>query len=292
MGLLKKAKTQFFAQFPFFMAVPALLWQFLFFYIPLCFIIWFSFLKNPDIAGAGFSLQHYADLAQSLYVIIILKSFALAFCTAVLCLLFGYPVAYYIGIKKRSWKTLFLSFLILPFWTNLLVHVYAWYFILDRDGLLNAALLKLGIISHPLVILNTVPAIILVMFYCYLPFMILPLLSTLEKFNLDLIEASRDLGANQWQTFYKIVLPLSYPGIQTGFLLVFVPSFAEFVIPLLMGGDKNMYVGGLISFYFLIIRNWARGAAFTVVSSIILILMCISLVTYFKKRVQPHKRKI
>lgn len=167
-------------------------------------------------------------------------------------------------------KNIFLFFIILPFWTNLLVLTYAWFFILDRDGLFNLLLLKMGIIQEPFTLINNYFSIILVMFYCYLPFMIMPLFSVLEKFDLSLLEASKDLGANQWQTFLNVIIPITLPGIQAGFLLVFVPAFAEFVIPLLVGGDKFMFVGTLISHYFLIGQNKFIGSAFTVFSSCIL----------------------
>ena len=148
----------------------------------------------------------------------------------------------------------------------------------------------MGLINSPLKILNSMVAVILVMFYCYLPFMILPLFSSIEKFDLSLIEASLDLGASIKQTFLKIIFPLTLPGVRTGFFLVFVPAFGEFVIPMLLGGDKNMFVGSVISHYFLVTYDHATGSAFTVLSSIVLILSSISISWFFIRQFQTIKR--
>lgn len=266
----------------FFKAVPALVWQCLFFGIPLTLLLVSSFMK--DALSWQFTLQHYEGFLDPVYRTILLRSFCIAFFTALLCLLIGYPLTYYIALKKRKWKIFFLFFLTLPFVINLLVLTYAWSFVLDKDGLLNGLLLKLGIISEPLLMLNSFFAIMLVMFYCYLPFMIMPLFTSLEKFDLTLIEASHDLGANQWQTFFKIILPLTLPAIQTGFFLVFVPAFGEFVIPLLMGGDKFMFVGTLISHFFLIGQDRFTGAAFTLLGSSILCALVLFFMWLFSKK--------
>lgn len=272
----------------FFKAVPALLWQFLFFYIPLLFVIVLSF---TDATTTGFTLKNYVLLLNSVYSSIIFRSLILAFLTATLCLIIGYPLAYFIALKKRSLKNVFLFFIILPFWTNLLVLTYAWFFILDRDGLLNSLLMNIGLITEPLALINNFFAIMIVMFYCYLPFMIMPLFSVLEKFDLNLIEASKDLGANQWQTLWNVIIPITMPGIKAGFLLVFVPAFGEFVIPLLVGGDKYMFVGTLISHYFLIGQNKFAGSAFTVLSSCVLFIV-VFFVNIFVQKLFPSQRQI
>ena len=270
----------------FFKSVPALLWQFLFFYIPLVFVVLISFTSESALV----TLLNYADLFQKAYGYILIRSFLVAFFTAFFCFLVGYPLAYFIALKKREWKNIFLFFLMLPFWTNLLVLTYAWFFILDKDGLLNTLLLKIGIIGEPLSLINNFFAIMLIMFYCYLPFMIMPLFSVLEKFDVSCIEASKDLGANSWQTFWHVIFPITLPGIKAGFLLVFVPAFGEFVIPLLVGGDKYMFVGSLISHYFLIGQNKFMGAAFTVLSSIILFVF-IGLANIFLRKFTHHEKE-
>jgi len=193
---------------------------------------------------------------------------------ALLSLLLAYPVAYYLALKVgRRWKNLLLFLLTLPFWTNFLIQVYSWVFVLDHNGLLNSLLLKLGIINEPLHMVNNVYAIFLVMVHYYLPFMIMPLYSILEKIQHDVLEASMDLGATHWQTFKRITVPLSASGIKTGLLLVFVPAFGDFVIPSLIGGAHYMFAGTLISHYFLVVRDNQLGSAFTVISGLVLI-MC------------------
>ena len=278
-GILKKIFDQ---DFHFFMSIPALMWQVLFFYIPLMFVIAISFIKTTERALA-FTLENYHSLLNPIYFIIIARSFFLAFVTASLCLLCAYPIAYFIVFKMKRFKNSMLFFLILPFWISLLIQVYAWFFVLEKYGIINRLLIFMGVINEPLPLLNTPFAIYLVMIYCYLPFMILPLYTILEKMDRRLIEASLDLGANQEQTFTRVTLPLSLSGIQTGFFLVFVPSFGEFVIPGLMGGGKQYYVGSLILHYFLIARQPFLGAAFTCLSGAFLGLVVYIVYWCFKK---------
>jgi len=278
---MKKHLTQ--QEIFFFKAVPAFVWQLVFFGIPLAFLIVLSFVKDfsHPFSFDNFTFDHYREIVSSDYMRIIARSLFIAFFTAVLCLVVGYPLTYYIALKKRKWKNIFLFFLVLPFVTNLLVLTYAWSFVLDKDGLLNRLLIALGVIHEPLLMLNSFFAIMIVMFYCYLPFMIMPLFTSLEKFDVTLVEASQDLGATQFQTFYKIILPLTWPAIQTGILLVFVPAFGEFVIPLLMGGDKYMFVGTAISHFFLIGQNRPLGAAFTLASSAFLCCIVLFFLWFF-----------
>lgn len=278
----------------FFKAVPAFVWQFVFFGIPLLFLVVLSFIKDfsQPVSFDNLTFDHYYQILASEYVHIIARSLCVAFFTALFCLLVGYPLTYYIALKKRKWKNFFLFFLVLPFVTNLLVLTYAWSFVLDKDGLLNRILLMLNLIHEPILMLNSFFAIMIVMFYCYLPFMIMPLFTSLEKFDLTLVEASQDLGATHLQTFFKIILPLTRPAIQTGILLVFVPAFGEFVIPLLMGGDKYMFVGTAISHFFLIGQDRPLGAAFTLGSSIILCCLVLIFLRFFSHKEIDHQRKI
>lgn len=283
MTFYTKIKQQFIQESFFFKAVPALVWQFLFFYTPLVLLCILSFMQEGG-SWLSFSFEHYRALFHYDYLRIIARSFFVALSTALLCFLVGYPLAYYIALKKRAWKNFFLFFLVLPFVTNLLVLTYAWSFMLDKDGFLNRMLLSCGVIQEPILMLNSFFAIMLVMFYCYLPFMIMPLFTSLEKFDVTLIEASQDLGANQRQTFFKIIFPLTSQAIKTGFLLVFVPAFGEFVIPLLMGGDKFMFVGSAISHFFFIGQDKHVGAAFTLLASFVLCCLILSFMLVFFKR--------
>ena len=242
-------------------------------YVPFVFIIFVSFLKDIDYSvWANFSLQNYSQLFSSVYFIIWGRSLALASVTAVLCLAIAYPIAYFLVFRVARLRNILLFLLVLPFWANFLVQVYAWFFVLERGGILNSALLKIGIISEPLRILNTQFSVYLVMLFCFLPFMVMPIYSSMEGINKSVFEASFDLGANRWQTLTRVVMPLSSSGIRTGFFLVFIPSFGEFVVPLLLGGGKNMYAGSLISFLFLETKSIEWGAAFTCLSGIVLII--------------------
>lgn len=254
-------------EIPFFLSVPALVWQLLFFYIPTLLVIAVSFVKRT---GLGFTLDHYAYFLDFSFIWIIVRSLGLALATSCMCLLVAYPVCYYLAVRVRRFQNVFLFFLILPFWTSLLVQVYSWFFVLDRYGLINTILQKLGFIQEPLPLLNNLFAVYVVMVYCYLPFMIMPLYAQLEKLNRRLLEASADLGATAWQTFWRVTVPLSLPGIKTGFFLVFVPSFGELVVPTLLGGGKHFFVGSLIAHYFLSAREPHSGAAFTVLSGLVL----------------------
>jgi spermidine/putrescine transport system permease protein len=245
-----------------------------FFYIPFFFLIVTSFIKHDAATESfRFTLEHYRTLCNSIYLKIIFRSFFLASTTVVICLLIAYPVAYYLAVKVKRWKSFCFALLVLPFWTNFLLLVYAWYFLLENDGLVNSLLLWAGFITEPIAMMNTKIAVHCGMFYCYLPFMILPLYSAFERLDLKLLEASSDLGATDLQTFFKITVPLTLSGIQTGALLVFIPSFGDFVVPALLGGDKDLYIGSVITHYFLTVRNVAMGSAFTCLATVLLVLM-------------------
>lgn len=294
-GVIKTMKKKLIAAFkqelPFFLYLPALMWQLIFFYLPILFIVYMSFTYMGSAFLSGFTFAHYTELLSSTFLLIILRSLFLALCTSILCLLIGYPVAYYLACKAERRKNILLFFLILPFWTNMLIQVYAWFAVLEHQGFLNMLFLKIGLITQPLTLLNNRIAVYLVMTYYYLPFMILPIYAVLEKIEKSYIEASRDLGATQTQTFLRVILPLSMSGVMTGFFLVFVPAFGEFVIPGLMGGNKYMYVGSLISYYYLIIHNEPLGAACTVISSIILIAAVLLIYTVFTQYFM-HRRRL
>jgi len=252
-------KSAFIREVSLIFSVPAVLWQILFFYLPLFILIYTSFF------------QSYLIFFNIMFVRVIVRSLVLAGGSAALCLLLAYPVAYFLALKVERGKNILLFLLTLPFWTNFLIQIFAWFFLLDRNGIINILLKKINLITEPLYLLNNQFSIFLVMVYCYLPFMIMPLYSILNKMDIALLEASMDLGATRWQTFKRVTLPLSITGIKTGVLLVFVPAFGEFVIPALVGGSKYMLVGSLITYYFLVVRDSKLGAAFTVVSGLTLL---------------------
>ncbi len=274
----------------FFLASPALLWQVLFFYVPIVFIVVVSILKRLDFSFLNnITLAHYSSLLNPMYYKILFRSVRLAFFNSLFCFFIAYPVAYFLAFRVRHLRSLLLFLLTLPFWANFLVQVYAWFAVLERGGFLNTVLLRIGIISEPLHILNTPFAIYLVMLFCYLPFMIMPIYSSLEKIDKDVFEASFDLGATTWQTLRKVIMPLSSSGIRTGFFLVFIPSFGEFVVPALLGGGKQMYFGSLISYFFLETRNVSLGAAFTCLGGSVLIVSVILLYFVLKKVFGPDR---
>lgn len=265
---MKRAKHLFSYELPFFSSLPAIVWQLIFMVVPLFIILYYSVADTG--ARFGLSLVHYKALFESSIFKIIGRSLLLAFLTATIGLLCAYPVAYFIALRARRFKNAMIFLLTLPFWVNFLVQIYAWYFLLERNGLINMLLLKVGLIEEPLLLSNSLFAIFIVMLNCYLPFIIMPIYSILEKIDVRLLEASADLGATPWQTFWRITVPYSMPGVKTGLLLVLIPAFGEFVIPALVGGSKYMLVGSLISYYFLAARNNYAGAAFTCLSAVTL----------------------
>lgn len=260
------------SELPFSIGIPALVWQVLFFYIPLFFIVISSILKISQSGSIiGVTFEKLIVFITPTYLSVILSSILLALGNALICLLIAYPIAYFLAFTGRRFKNFFLFLLILPFWTNFLLHVYAWFFVLEKDGIVNTLLLRFGVIYEPLHLLNSLFAILVMMVYYYLPFMVLPIYSSLERLDYRLIEASLDLGASWSQTFKRIMLPLTMRGVRSGFFLVYIPSFGEFAIPELMGGDKQMFVGSVVSQYILGESTGSLGAAFTVVSCLALL---------------------
>ena len=266
------------SELPFSIGAPAMIWQVLFFYLPLAILLVSSLAKfsEADIFE-GFTFEKISFFLRPLYLKVILSSFMLALGNAILCLLIAYPLAYFLAFTGKRYKNFFLFLLIVPFWTNFLLHVYAWFFVLEKDGFLNNILRGMGLIHDPILMLNTPFAIMIMMVYYYLPFMVLPIYSSLERFDYRLIEASLDLGATWMQTFRRIILPLTLGGVRSGVFLVFIPSFGEFAIPELMGGDKIMFVGSVVSHFILGEQTGSLGAAFTVVASIFLLIFAIAL---------------
>jgi spermidine/putrescine transport system permease protein len=267
----------------FILTVPAVLWEVLFLYIPLVLVVLISIQRSIDSSLFDVTLAHYAALFNAPYFHIIARSAIVALGVTCICLFLAYPVAYFLALRVSSrWKNALLFLLTLPFWTNFLIQIYSWVFVLDNNGLINTFLLKTGIIQEPLHLVNNMGAIFLVMVYYYLPFMMMPLYSILEKIQHEVLEASMDLGATHWQTFRRITIPLSMSGIKTGVFLVFVPAFGEFAIPSIIGGGQQMFVGSLISHYFLVARDNQLGAAFTILSGLIL-LVCALLFNWWCK---------
>ncbi len=216
-------------------------------------------------------LSSYAYLfTNPLYVRSYLYSLQVAAICTVLCLLIGYPMAYAIA-RAGAWRNVLLMLIVLPFWTSFLLRVYAWIGLLQNNGLINHVLLALGVISHPIVMLQTDFSLYVGIVYSYLPFMILPLYANLEKHDPALLEAASDLGARPFAAFRRITLPQSLPGIAAGSLLVFIPAVGEYVIPTLLGRTDQIMIGRVLSNEFFENRNWPLASAVAVVVLLMLV---------------------
>jgi putrescine transport system permease protein len=189
-----------------------------------------------------------------------------------LTLLVAYPMAYGMARAPRAWQPTLMMLVILPFWTSFLIRIYAWIAILKPEGFLNLFLMKLGIISEPLQIMNTTTAVYIGIVYSYLPFMILPLYASLEKINPSLLEAAQDLGSRPWRSFWQITFPLSLPGVLAGCFLVFIPAVGEFVIPDLLGGSDTLMIGKTLWTEFFNNRDWPLASAVAVLLLFVLII--------------------
>lgn len=219
-----------------------------------------------------FSFENYVFLIEEpLFYRSYLSSFTIAAIATFITLLIGYPLAYAMARAPRSWRAILLMLVILPFWTSFLIRVYAWIGILKKEGLLNQALLAIGVISEPLTILNTNAAVYIGIVYSYLPFLVLPLYASLERMDDSLLEAAADLGCTPMKAFWTVTLPISIPGIVAGCFLVFIPAVGEFVIPDLLGGSETLMIGRTLWVEFFNNRDWPVASAVAVVLLLILV---------------------
>ncbi len=255
-------------------AIVALIvsWLTLFVLLPNLMIIVTSFLTRDDahFVSMVFTLNNYSRLLDPLYASVLLHSLNMAFTATLCCLLIGYPFAWCLTRLSARLRPLMLFLLIVPFWTNSLIRIYGLKIFLSTRGWLNDGLLWLGVIDKPFRIMYTPEAVILGLIYILLPFMVLPLYSSLEKLDKSCLEAARDLGASKLQTFVRVILPLTMPGIVAGCLLVFIPAMGMFYVSDLMGGAKNLLIGNIIKSQFLNIRDWPFGAATSVVMTLLM----------------------
>jgi putrescine transport system permease protein len=219
-------------------------------------------------------------LFKTIYIEAYMRSLWYALCTAVLCLLVGYPFAYFIARSAPSLRPALLMMVMLPFWTSFLLRVYAWKGILADQGVLNRALMALGITNEPILMLYTDISMLVGMTYVYLPFMVLPLYANLVKMDFRLLEAAYDLGASPFKAFWLVTIPLSRAGIVAGFMLVFIPSVGEFVIPSLLGGPENIMIGRVVWDEMFTSNNWPRATALAVVM-IGLIVIPLAIYSYY-----------
>ena len=266
---------------------PATIWLGLFFMVPLLFILAYSFGTSGVYGGItlGFNPGNYLKVFDPLYLEIVIRSFFIAGLTTLICFLLGYPLAYFIVFKGRRYRNALILLVMVPFWTSLLIRAYAWVVILGGNGIANRSLQFLGITDEPLTLIFTPQAVLMGMTYSYLPFMILPIYAALEKFDVRLKEAAKDLGASRWQTFLRVTFPLSMPGVIAGSILVFIPSAGEFVIPDLLGGSRTVMTGNLIQNQFLQARDWAFGSALAVLLAVLLL----GAIMFYVRRVGTEK---
>ena len=262
------------------------IWLVLFFFIPLAIIFKISIsvsewgmppyqdiFVNNDGFKINITLENYVYILSDFYYIrSFLNSIVLAFISTFFCILIGFPLAFYIATSDIKLRNILLILVIIPFWSSFLLRVYAWKIILQNNGILNLILLKLVILSEPLQLLYNQYAVIMGIVYTYLPLMILPLYGYLNKFDLNLIDASKDLGLNRIKSFFRVILPLSIPGIIAGSLLVFIPVVGEFIIPEMLGGSDKLYYGKILWEEFFVNRNWPGASALAFTGIIVLVL--------------------
>ncbi|HDY7922699.1 TPA: spermidine/putrescine ABC transporter permease PotB [Vibrio vulnificus] len=256
-------------------------WLVLFVLIPNLMIIGTSFLTRDEanLIEMTFTLDNYARLLDPLYVKVLLHSFYMAIVATLICLVVGYPFAYIVAKMPHKWRPIMLFLVIVPFWTNSLIRTYGLKVVLGTQGVLNKALLSVGLIDTPIRIMFTETAVMIGLVYILLPFMILPLYSAIEKLDDTYIEAAKDLGANKFQTLTKVILPLTMPGIIGGCLLVLLPALGMFYISDLLGGAKNLLIGNVIKSQVLNARDWPFGAATSIALTIA---MAIMLYAYYR----------
>ena len=247
--------------------------------VPLGIVCVYSAMTRGVYGGVAqpWTLENYARFFDPLYGAILLRSLVMAAGATAVCLLLGFPLALFISQAKK-WRGLYLFLVILPFWTSFLVRTYAWMFLLRDTGLLNTMLQNLHVIREPLPLLYNNGAVLLGLVYGYLPFMILPLYSTLERLDPSLLEAAADLGAKPFTALLRVVIPLSAPGIRAGSILVFIPCVGAFLTPDLLGGGKTVMIGNLVQNQFTTARDWPFGSAISLaVMAIVVLLMIVFL---------------
>jgi spermidine/putrescine transport system permease protein len=243
---------------------PLLLWVLAFVVAPTLIMLVYSFCQRGTLGGVvwEFTLENYAAVLDATYLRIFVRSVAFAAVTTAACLVLGYPVAWQIGRASEKWRNTLIMMVMIPFWTSFLIRTYAWLTILKSEGLLNSLLLQVGLVSAPFEMLYTPGAVILGLVYTFLPFMILPVYTSVEKLDNALVEAAFDLGAAPLRAFSKVVVPMTWPGISAGMLLVFVPALGLYAVNDILGGGKVDMIGNIIENQFKgSARNWPFGAA-------------------------------
>ncbi len=311
----------------FWLAFPAMFWMVVFFIVPVLIVFVMSFMtRSRTGAELPFTFEAYNDIFGEFYEVdeiqegiedfnaattgaerreavseiiepdngrarVFMRSIWVSLSATFICLLMGYPLGYFISTRRSNLMRSFTLFLVvLPFWTNFLVRTYAWRVILGQEGVLNNALLSVGWIQEPLTMLFTPWAVLVGLVYGFLPFMVLPIYASVDRFDFKLVEAANDLGANDWSAFWRVVLPGTMPGVIAGCILVFIPSIGSYVTPDLLGGGtgSSLMIGNLIADWFGATGNWPRGSAISVA---MMVLVLGSLFIYYRfGQAQPEAR--
>ncbi len=258
-----------------------------FLFVPYCLLFAYSFYS----VGSFQQIVHHGTLANylhllttPLYVTVVLRSLRVAACVSLCSLILGYPLAYFLAFHAGRYKRLLYQAVILPIWISYLVRAYAWKVIFGYEGVLNTLLLWTHVVRHPLgFLLYSSTAVVVTLTHIYTPFVVLPLVAALEKIQPELLEASRDLGASAWQTFARIILPLSMAGVLTGVTFAFLLSFGDFLSPLLLGGPSSVMIANVVANLFGADYNWPLGAA-VAVFILILVIALLSLTENLERR--------
>lgn len=269
-------------------ALPILVWIGLLVGIPLIYVLLLSFLSRDNLGNIvfEFTLANYQRILDPVYLKVFTNSFLLAALTGIITLFIGYPVAYFTANLEAKKRSLAIMLVILPFWISSLLRTYGWIILLGNTGLINNLLLKLNIIKSPLTMMYNFSTVLVGTAYMLVPFMIIAIYNSVDKLDRSLLEASYDLGASKWKTFFKVTLPLTMSGIAGGFTLVFIPSLGLFFISDLLGGGKNIFLGNLINSLVTKGRNRPLAAAFSV-GMIVLVL----LVLFIYSRVTKNSKE-
>ncbi len=263
---------------------PGFVWLLLFFVAPILIMFAYSFMPRGEYGGvdSGFTFENYARFADPLYIGIVWRTLLDSVACTVICVLLGYPVAYVVA-RATKWRNVLMFLVVLPFWTSFLVRTFAMIFLLRDTGLINTLLADIGLesLDDPIIMLYTPFAVMLGLVYGFLPFMILPIYSSLEKLDLSLLEAAEVLGARPTARFLRITLPLSMPGVVAGSMLVFIPALGSFLTSDLLGGAKNVLIGNVVQAQFSTARNWPFGSA---LSFIVMALVLVAVMGYLRAR--------
>lgn len=259
------------------LAFPAWAWLLVFFVAPVAMVIWFSFGYKPGIFGTHandvLSFDRYVEAMSPTFFATFQNTLWVGILGTALCFVIGAPVAYWMAVKAPpARRGLLVALVMVPFWTNFLVRTIGWQVILAPEGWVSSTLQAVGLLDGPLDLLYTRGAVLLGVVYNYLPLMILPLFVAFDRVNGPLREASKDLGAGRWTTFFRVTLPLAQPGVIAGVLLVFIPLMGDYITATVLGGAKGNMVGQLVASQFQTAQNWALGSAMAVLLIIVIML--------------------